>query len=185
MPIYDKPTWQLMRDFVKSHGEETFTQRDIKDWFRSHYPQINEKTVYLHTRRMTTNLPSRVNWVINPSRDDYFYKLQDGQLRLYDPLHDPQPIYKKSGTAKNNGNKSSEPPIYEPPDNGTDSTSLYLPNKEDFIFAYRKLTRFGHEISIDAVLDQIQIEFTNKGYHLEDNWRIITEKNIEIWSDSK
>lgn len=58
----------------------------------------------------------------------------------------------------------------------------YLPNKEDFETAYRTLTRPGETISIDLVLDQMQINAMKKDLSLKNNWRIITEKNIEIWS---
>ena len=58
----------------------------------------------------------------------------------------------------------------------------YLPTKEDFESAYRTLTRLGDELSLDAILDQIEINVTKAGLSLKSNWRMITEKNIEIWS---
>lgn len=61
----------------------------------------------------------------------------------------------------------------------------YLPNKEDFESAYRSLTRPGETIAIDSVLDQMEINAKGKGLSLKNNWRIITEKNIEIWSKKK
>ena len=57
-----------------------------------------------------------------------------------------------------------------------------LPTKEDFESAYRTLTRPGQSISIDVVLDQIETNAKNKSLTLKNNWRMITEKNIEIWS---
>jgi len=61
----------------------------------------------------------------------------------------------------------------------------YLPNKEDFESAYRSLTRPGETISIDSVLDQIETTAKKKGLSLKSNWRMITEKNIEIWSKKR
>ena len=58
----------------------------------------------------------------------------------------------------------------------------HLPTKEDFESAYRTLTRLGDEISLDAILDQIEINVTKAGLALKSNWRMITEMNIEIWS---
>lgn len=58
----------------------------------------------------------------------------------------------------------------------------FLPTKEEFESAYRKLVRPVEGISIDAVLDQIETNANNKSLTLPSNWRMITEKNIEIWS---
>ena len=60
--------------------------------------------------------------------------------------------------------------------------SSYLPTKEDFESAYRALARPRESISIDEVLDQLETSAKKKGLSLKSNWRIITEKNIEIWS---
>ena len=64
----------------------------------------------------------------------------------------------------------------------TSQDNSYLPTKEDFETAYRMLARPGEAISIDAVLDQIEINARGWGLLLKNNWRMITEKNIEIWS---
>lgn len=65
--------------------------------------------------------------------------------------------------------------VIQPQDNG------YLPNKEDIESAYRMLTRPGEAISIDTVLDKIEVHAVKMGLSLKSNWRMITEKNIEIW----
>jgi|GEM_PF-4311555 len=74
----------------------------------------------------------------------------------------------------------------------TKSTSLnsecsdaYLPTKEDFESAYRMLTRPGESISIDSVLNQIEVNAKNNGFLLNGDWRLITEKNIEVWSSTR
>jgi hypothetical protein len=69
--------------------------------------------------------------------------------------------------------------------NQTDFSASYQPCKEDFETAYRKLSRLGESVFIDDVLDQIEIIAKEGEYSLNNNWRIITEKNIEIWSQKK
>jgi hypothetical protein len=61
----------------------------------------------------------------------------------------------------------------------------YLPTEENFESAYRTLTRPGETISIDTVLDQLENNAKKMGRSLKNNWRIITEKNIEIWSKKR
>lgn len=61
----------------------------------------------------------------------------------------------------------------------------YLPTIEDLEIAYRMLTRHGEAIASDLVLDQIEIIMKNRGLSLKINWRLITEKNIEIWAKKK
>lgn len=58
----------------------------------------------------------------------------------------------------------------------------YIPTKEDSESAYRILTPLGNSISIDTVLDQIEINAKKDGHLLKSDWRMITENNIEIWS---
>lgn len=57
-----------------------------------------------------------------------------------------------------------------------------LPTKEDFESAYRTLTRLGESVSVDAVLDQIAFCAKKEGHSLKYNWRMFTEKNIDVWS---
>jgi len=68
-----------------------------------------------------------------------------------------------------------------PDNNQIKIAGSYLPNKEDFKSAYRMLTRPGEPISLDAALNQIEINTKKEGHVLKDSWRIITERNIEIW----
>ena len=62
------------------------------------------------------------------------------------------------------------------------SDGCYLPSKKDFEVAYRALSLPGGTISIDSALDQLEIITNKKGLTLKSNWRVTTEKNIEIWS---
>jgi len=56
-----------------------------------------------------------------------------------------------------------------------------VPTKEDFEAAYRTLVRPGESVSIDAVLDQMEISATNECHSLKNDWRMITEANVKIW----
>ena len=62
------------------------------------------------------------------------------------------------------------------------SSGDYLPDKDDFEAAYRKICSPRGEIAIDSVLDQIEKDAINKGHFLRKNWRLITERNIAKWS---
>lgn len=57
----------------------------------------------------------------------------------------------------------------------------HLPTKEDFESAYRALAHPGDTISIDSVLNQMESN-SKKGLLFKNDWRMITEKNIENWS---
>jgi len=57
----------------------------------------------------------------------------------------------------------------------------FLPTKNHFESAYRSLTRLGRAVPVDLVLDQIEIDATNEGRSLQHGWRLITEKNVQIW----
>lgn len=66
--------------------------------------------------------------------------------------------------------------------NGFEDPPPYLPTKKDFEMAYGMLAALGQEVSIEKVLDQIEIILKDI-YNLKDNWREITRRNIlEIWS---
>lgn len=80
------------------------------------------------------------------------------------------------GLVSNVSSTIKAPPKSQPDNNG------YEPTKEDFESAYCALTRPGETISIDSVLDQMEINAMKKGLSLKSNWRMVTEKNIEIWS---
>lgn len=66
-------------------------------------------------------------------------------------------------------------------DKTTHSVS-YLPIKVDVDFALSQLRTSPHEeIGVDAVLDQVKVNFDRAGKPLKPNWREITKRNIETW----
>ena len=58
----------------------------------------------------------------------------------------------------------------------------YQPNQDDFESAYRMLCSPGKSFEEDLVLDRIEKNATESGYHLKENWRVITKRNIELWT---
>lgn len=97
MPIYDAPTWMLMKRMVDDlpiTKGDVVTRQKITHWFQENYPLINTSTVRAHLRRMSTNVESRVNHNAS-SADDLFYQIDRERFRLYEPDRDPAPIYER------------------------------------------------------------------------------------------
>jgi endonuclease len=84
MPIYEKSTKELMKDFARGlKPDEVFTSKAVKDWFAQRYPKIKATTVGMHLEAMSTNCQSRRNYPhIRPdSGHDIFFKVAPGVLR--------------------------------------------------------------------------------------------------------
>lgn len=101
MPIYAKPVRLLMKDmkddFALQPGQ-SFTRQQAIDWFSQHYPKIKTGTIHCHLIRLSTNAPTRLYYGAKP-QDDVFFQLDGRHFRLYDPVHDPAPIYEKMANA--------------------------------------------------------------------------------------
>ena len=99
MPIYDKPTRELMHEFAAQElkpGQE-FSPKDAVLWFAERYPDIKSSTVQLHVAGMAVNnvTERRHHPSVRPGRGwDLFFKLDRGKFRLWDPGKDPAPRYK-------------------------------------------------------------------------------------------
>ena len=66
------------------------------------------------------------------------------------------------------------------------SQDISLPTKTDVEFAESQLRGSSDEvIGIRTVLDQVESNFKKSGKPLKENWRNITERNIEIWFSGK
>jgi hypothetical protein len=103
MPIYAKPVRLLMKDMADSFAlqpGQSFTRQQAIDWFAEHYPKIRPGTVHCHLIRLSTNAPTRLHYNARPTEDDVFFQLDGGHFRLYDPAHDPAPIYEGSAIPK-------------------------------------------------------------------------------------
>ena len=98
MPIYEKPTRELMHEFAVQELKpgQVFSRKDAVRWFADHYPDIKSNTVGLHVDGMSVNSPQRRHHPsIKPDRGwDLFLKLGPREFRLWDPERDPAPRYK-------------------------------------------------------------------------------------------
>lgn len=96
MAIYDKPVRLLMKDMANTftlQPGQSFTRQQAIDWFAQQYPKIKNGTITAHLIRLSTNARSRVHYNAKPTEDDLFFQIDGSHFRLYDPNHDPPPIY--------------------------------------------------------------------------------------------
>lgn len=99
MPIYEKPTRELMHEFAGKclKPGQVFSRKDAIRWFAEHYPKIKSNTVGLHVDGMSVNslTERRHQPSIKPDKGwDLFFKLGPREFRLWDPQNDPAPRYK-------------------------------------------------------------------------------------------
>lgn len=104
MPIYNKSTRLLMKDFVTESGVvkgQILTRNQIESWFKTNYPKIKRGTISAHLIHMSTNAPSRVHYNVNPNgEDDLFFQVDGSHFRLFDSNNDPTPIYSRGEAAE-------------------------------------------------------------------------------------
>jgi hypothetical protein len=89
-----------MADSFALQAGQSFTRQQAIDWFAEHYPKIRPGTVHCHLIRLSTNAPTCLHYNAKPHEDDVFFQLDGGHFRLYDPAHDPAPIYEGSAIPK-------------------------------------------------------------------------------------
>ncbi len=98
MPIYEKPTRELMHEFAAQRLKpgQVFSRKDAVRWFADHYPDIKSNTVGLRVDGMSVNSPRRRRHPgIRPNAGwDLFFKLSPREFRLWDRDKDPAPRYK-------------------------------------------------------------------------------------------
>ena len=98
MPIYEKPTRELMHEFAAQRLKpgQVFSRKDAVRWFADHYPDIKSNTVGMHVDGMSVGSPRRLHSPnIKPDAGwDLFIKLGPREFRLWDPETDPAPRYK-------------------------------------------------------------------------------------------
>lgn len=96
MPIYERSTAELMRQFVDERPEQDrFTSDEIVACFQANWPKIKRSTVQCHLIKMSTNARSRVHYSARAGIDDLLFQLGPGEFRRYDAARDPAPIYSK------------------------------------------------------------------------------------------
>jgi hypothetical protein len=98
MPIYEKPTKELMHEFARQMltPDQTFDKSDAVAWFSEHYPRIKANTVQMHVEGMSVNSSLRKHHPnVKPrSGHDLFFKFGPGRFRLWNPETDPGPVYR-------------------------------------------------------------------------------------------
>ncbi len=124
MPIYDKPTRELMHEFAAQELKpgQVFSRRDAVRWFADRYPDIKRNTVEAHVDGMSVRAPRRRHHPnIKPDAGwDLFFKLSPREFRLWDPENDPTPWYKADfDAAIENGGDGTEDEITEEGDLGS------------------------------------------------------------------
>ncbi|MGE5422544.1 MAG: hypothetical protein ACM3QW_04720 [Ignavibacteriales bacterium] len=84
------PVWMMVKQAVESmNGEATY--KDIKDYIRQNYKDINERTVNCQIVICSVNQKSRVYYPANhkprecQGRYDFLYTLGNGRVTMYDP----------------------------------------------------------------------------------------------------
>ena len=75
---------------------------------------------------------------------------------------------------------------YDIPDEGPSNLlqeGAYLPSRDDFDNVRRKiLRRGGKQISIDDILDIMEVDLVEAGRSLSEEWRSVTRNNIILWT---
>ena len=98
MPIYEKPTRELMHEFAAQNLKpgQVFSRKDAVRWFANHYSDIKDNTVGMHVEGMAVNSRRRRHSPsIKPDAGwDLFVKLGPSEFRLWDPEKDQAPLYK-------------------------------------------------------------------------------------------
>jgi endonuclease len=94
--LNEKPVRLLMHDMAVSLGlvpGQSFTREQAVQWFAEHYPNVKQGTVAAHLIRLSTNVPTRLQYSPRADgSDDKFYKIDSSHFRLYEPGRDPTPI---------------------------------------------------------------------------------------------
>jgi hypothetical protein len=93
--IYDKSTRSLLKDMLKEmvlKPGQVFTASRAIEWFKQHYPKLQQASIRAHLVQASTNDRSRLHHPTTNSSDDLLFKVAPGQYRLYEEGTDPAPI---------------------------------------------------------------------------------------------
>lgn len=110
--MYDKPVRILMQEMIpalKLSPGDTFTREQAVQWFAENYPKIKQGTVAAHLVRLSTNVPTRLQYSVRPDgADDHFFKIDSSTFRLYELGRDPTPISESSPASEEPAEATSE-----------------------------------------------------------------------------
>jgi endonuclease len=114
MAIYDKPTKELIKEFLKAfvvpksegfglierkpiQDGGYFSRQEIISWFTKNYPKIKKGTITAHLVLLSTNARSRIHYNLKSTgTHDILFQMDSSNYRLYDRENDPQPIYENN-----------------------------------------------------------------------------------------
>lgn len=148
--MYDKPVRILMQDMIPALGispGDTFTREQAVQWFAENYPKIKQGTVAAHLVRLSTNVPTRLQYSVrSDGSDDHFYKIDSSTFRLYEPGRDPTPI------------SQSTPVPEEPSDSPSDGTGefAYEHDLRDFLARNLQLLEPGLTLYTDEGITGVE-----------------------------
>ncbi|UEQ02171.1 endonuclease NucS [Halomonas profundus] len=148
--MYDKPVRMLMQDMIPALGISpggTFTREQAVHWFAENYPKIKQGTVAAHLIRLSTNVPTRLQYSVrSDGSDDHFYKIDSSTFRLYEPGRDPTPI------------SESTPAPEEPPESPSDGTGefAYEHDLRDFLARNLQLLEPGLTLYTDEGITGVE-----------------------------
>lgn len=96
MALKEKPVRLLMQEMIPAMGLVTgqiFSREQAIQWFAEYYPNVKQGTVEAHLIRLSTNIPTRLHYSPRADgTDDWFYKIDRSNFRLYEKGRDPVPI---------------------------------------------------------------------------------------------
>lgn len=94
--LNEKPVRLLMHDMIASMGltpGQSFTREQAVQWFATNYPNVKQGTVAAHLIRLSTNVPTRLQYSPrSDGSDDKFFKIDSSHFRIYEPGRDSTPI---------------------------------------------------------------------------------------------
>lgn len=94
--LNEKPVRLLMQDMIVAMGlipGQSFTREQAVQWFAENYPNVKQGTVAAHLIRLSTNVPTRLQYSPRvDGSDDHLYKIDSYHFRLYESGRDPTPI---------------------------------------------------------------------------------------------
>lgn len=93
---YDRPVWKIMHQCADSMPE-TFRYEDVRDWFFTYYPKVNEATIRAHLIGLTEG--GRAKHVQFAHRSPVFRRLTRGEyaaIPVAERAEDPNALRARS-----------------------------------------------------------------------------------------
>lgn len=94
--LNEKSVRLLMQDMIVAMGlvpGQSFTREQAVQWFAQRYPNVKQGTVAAHLIRLSTNVPTRLQYSPRTDgTDDHFFKIDSSHFRLYERGRDPTPL---------------------------------------------------------------------------------------------